>query len=69
MIDFIQIIYINVDYYKLYISFILILFIVYYGVGGFFIVSDGVLILLVDRVYRWGMEELGYQVVDCNGEL
>lgn len=69
MIVYIQILYINVDYFKLYISFIFILFIDYYGVGGFFIVSDGVLILLVDGVYRWGMEELGYQVVDCNGEL
>uniref|UniRef100_K1QLR0 Glucose dehydrogenase [acceptor] n=1 Tax=Magallana gigas TaxID=29159 RepID=K1QLR0_MAGGI len=40
----------------------------YHGVGGPLTVSDGASTSLVDRVYRRGMEELGYQAVDCNGE-
>eukprot|EP00105_Crassostrea_gigas_P017147 XP_011434809.1 PREDICTED: uncharacterized protein LOC105333502 isoform X2 [Crassostrea gigas] len=40
----------------------------YHGVGGPLTVSDGASTSLVDGVYRRGMEELGYQAVDCNGE-
>lgn len=46
----------------------MILPIAYHGVGGPLTVSDGASTSLVDRVYRRGMEELGYQAVDCNGE-
>ncbi|XP_052710386.1 glucose dehydrogenase [FAD, quinone]-like [Crassostrea angulata] len=40
----------------------------YHGRGGPLTVSDGVTSPLSHRVYRRGMEELGYQTVDCNGE-
>lgn len=40
----------------------------YRGRGGPLTVSDGVTSPLSNKVYRRGMEELGYQTVDCNGE-
>lgn len=40
----------------------------YHGRGGPLTVSSGVATALSDRVYRRGMEELGYQTVDCNGK-
>ncbi|XP_052710366.1 L-sorbose 1-dehydrogenase-like isoform X2 [Crassostrea angulata] len=40
----------------------------YHGRGGPLVVSSGVATSLRDRVYRRGMEELGYNTVDCNGE-
>uniref|UniRef100_A0A8W8J255 Glucose-methanol-choline oxidoreductase N-terminal domain-containing protein n=1 Tax=Magallana gigas TaxID=29159 RepID=A0A8W8J255_MAGGI len=40
----------------------------YHGTGGPLVVSDSMATPLPDRVYRWGMEELGYKTVDCNGE-
>uniref|UniRef100_A0A8W8J671 FAD-dependent oxidoreductase 2 FAD-binding domain-containing protein n=1 Tax=Magallana gigas TaxID=29159 RepID=A0A8W8J671_MAGGI len=40
----------------------------YHGRGGHLVVSSGVATSLRDRVYKWGMEELGYKTVDCNGE-
>ncbi|XP_062570021.1 L-sorbose 1-dehydrogenase-like [Saccostrea cucullata] len=39
----------------------------YHGMGGPLTVSDGSATNLSDNVYRRGMEELGYRVVDCNG--
>uniref|UniRef100_A0A8W8J5B5 Glucose-methanol-choline oxidoreductase N-terminal domain-containing protein n=1 Tax=Magallana gigas TaxID=29159 RepID=A0A8W8J5B5_MAGGI len=40
----------------------------YHGTGGPLVVSDSMATPLPDRVYRRGMEELGYKTVDCNGE-
>nr|XP_034331218.1 alcohol dehydrogenase [acceptor] isoform X2 [Crassostrea gigas] len=40
----------------------------YHGTGGPLVVSDGVSSPINDKVYRRGMEELGYKTVDCNGE-
>ena len=39
----------------------------YHGRGGPLTVSDGLSSPLGNEVYRRGMEELGYQMVDCNG--
>ncbi|XP_062618936.1 alcohol dehydrogenase [acceptor]-like [Saccostrea cucullata] len=39
----------------------------YHGMGGPLSVSDGTATNLSDNVYRKGMEEIGYRVVDCNG--
>uniref|UniRef100_K1QRS5 Glucose dehydrogenase [acceptor] n=1 Tax=Magallana gigas TaxID=29159 RepID=K1QRS5_MAGGI len=40
----------------------------YHGTGGPLVVSDGVSSPINDKVYRRGMEELGYKTMDCNGE-
>nr|XP_034331227.1 glucose dehydrogenase [FAD, quinone] [Crassostrea gigas] len=40
----------------------------YHGRGGPVVVSSGVATSLSDRVFKRGMEKLGYQTVDCNGE-
>ncbi|XP_052710371.1 glucose dehydrogenase [FAD, quinone]-like isoform X2 [Crassostrea angulata] len=40
----------------------------YHGRGGPVVVSSGVATSLSDRVFKRGMEELGYQTLDCNGE-
>ncbi|XP_061180751.1 L-sorbose 1-dehydrogenase-like [Saccostrea echinata] len=40
----------------------------YHGIGGPLIVSDSKATPLSDKVYRRGMQEMGYDVVDCNGE-
>ncbi|XP_061180755.1 glucose dehydrogenase [FAD, quinone]-like [Saccostrea echinata] len=40
----------------------------YHGMGGPLTVSEGTATNLSDKVYRRAMEEMGYQVVDCNGK-
>ncbi|XP_062616582.1 glucose dehydrogenase [FAD, quinone]-like [Saccostrea cucullata] len=39
----------------------------YHGIGGPLTINKGTATCLSDNVYRRGMEEIGYRVVDCNG--
>ncbi len=55
--------------FRLFLIFYLcLLFLGYHGRGGPLVVSSGVATSLSDRVYKRGMEELGYKTWDCNGE-